>query len=235
MKIRCLAIAALVLGSASVFPQNPDTTITAVEEDWVVYIKNPDPAVTAPQIVNVISPVADTDSVFGIIELNHASQPSFHPGGAQVQAWNNDQSIDVKWTADDGALWRSYDKLEYTVRMEIKNGKVCFTLKNGRSKTWGRFATTGVTASVESTIQNLSEYSPEESVSNTSINVGVHRVALMYQRECRKYNKATKLSTDTTARLLHRFSSVVQYVSLDQYRQNSEYYNIKITEDDVAN
>ena len=143
MKFTWLAALAVLINPVPTGAEDRGPTITAVEEDWVVYIRNPDPAVTAPQIVNVISPVADMNSVFGIIELNHASQPSFHAGGGQVQAWNNDQSIDVKWTADDGALWRSYDKLEYTVRMEIKDGKVYFTLKNGRSKTWGKFATTG--------------------------------------------------------------------------------------------
>ena len=235
MKFTWLAALAVLINPLPTGAEDPGPTITAVEEDWVVYIRNPDPAVTAPQIVNVISPVADMNSVFGIIELNHASQPSFHAGGGQVQAWNNDQSIDVKWTADDGALWRSYDKLEYTVRMEIKDGKVYFTLKNGRSKTWGKFATTGVTASVASTIQSLEEYSPAESVKNTSINVGAHRIELMYQRACRKYSGSTEVSADSTARLLHRFASVVQFVSLDEYEQNTDYYNIEITEDTVTN
>lgn len=208
----------------------PGPDIVRVEEDWVSYIRNPDFNSGAPQIANVISPNRSTELAFGIVELNHGSSPNFRAGGYQVQSWIGESNYDFAISEETNLLRTDYDKLEYTVAMERTDNRLKFTLKNGRSRTWGRFARTGVSAVTPSFNVTLKEYDPQFSVDNTTINVGAHRVELMYQKEVRYYSADGLYKTDTNARVLHRFKEVVQFVSLEEYEQNSDYFNIEITE-----
>jgi hypothetical protein len=208
----------------------PEPEIIRVEEDWVTYIRNPDSNVGAPQIANVISPTESTEVAFGIVELNHASAPDFRSGGHQVQSWIGSTNHDFAFSEETSVLRTDYDKLEYTVAMEKTPQLLKFTLKDGRSRTWGRFARTGITAVTPVFNITLENYNPEFSVANTTINVGAHRVELMYQKEVRYYSANGLERTDTTPRVLHRFKEVIQFVSLAEYEQNSDYFNIEITE-----
>jgi hypothetical protein len=116
------------------------------------------------------------------------------------------------------------------VGLSLTGENLVFALKNGRSRTWGKFALDGVTASAPACGITLAEYDPQFSVDNTTINVGAHRVALMYQKETRYYSADGLEVTDTTSRVIHRFKEVVQFVSLAEYEQNADYFNIEITE-----
>ena len=204
--------------------------IIRVEEDWIAYIKNPDADAGAPQLTNVIAPIRSTDSVFGLVELNHRSAPGFNNGGYQVQGWVGNVKNDYQSSVEVRPFRNSYDKLVYTVAMEMADSKISFELLKGKSRTWGSFAKDGVKAIMPAYNLNLDEYDPQFSVDNTSINVGAHRVALMYQRRVRYYSANGLVRTDTTPRVLHRFKSVVEFVSLDEYEQNEAYFNIEITE-----
>ncbi len=53
----------------------------------------------------------------------------------------------------------------------------------------------------------------------------------MFQVRVRYYNGNTLLRTDSQPRVLHRFQDLIQYVSLEEYEQNSEFYNITIEEE----
>lgn len=228
--LRFSSVPAVLLLATAAMAEDPD--IIRVEEDWVAYITNPDSGFGAPQITNVISPRPTTEGAFGIIELNHGSQPNFRSGGYQVQSWLGEFRNDYAFSEQTVALSRAYDKLVYTVCMELSGEKISFTLINGKSRTWGRFARDGITATAIAPAYgvSLSDYSPQFSVDNTTINVGAHRVALMYQSETRYYSADGLERTDTTARVLHRFREVVQFVSLEEYEANADYFNIEITE-----
>ena len=208
----------------------PEPEIVRVEEDWVAYIQNPDFASGAPQIANVISPTRSTESAFGIVELNHGSAPNFKSGGYQVQSWIGGTNHDYAFSQETNVLRTDYDKLEYTVAMERTESALKFILKDGKSRTWGRFARTGISAMTPAFNVTLKDYDPQFSVDNTTINVGAHRVELMFQKEVRYYTAEGLQRTDTTPRVLHRFKEVVQFVSLSEYEQNSDYFNIEITE-----
>ena len=204
--------------------------IIRVEEDWVVYVSNPDAKVGAPQIVNVIAPQNSTVGPFGIVELNHGSEPNFQSGGYQIQSWVGDTNFDFEVSEETNQLVRNYDKLRYTVAMELLGDRIRFVLKDGRSRTWGRFATGGITADSPATATDLSKYDPQFSVDNTTINVGAHRVELMYQQETRYYSVNGLERTDQDPRVLHRYQEKVQFVSLEEYEKNEQYFNIEITE-----
>lgn len=229
--IACIAFMMLVtLNDLALAYELPEPEIVRVEEDWVVYVQNPDFNSGAPQIVNVISPTKSTDLAFGIVELNHGSAPNFKSGGYQVQSWIGGTNYDYAFSQETNVLRTDYDKLEYTVAMERTESALKFTLKDGKSRTWGRFARTGVSAMTPAFSVSLKDYDPQFSVDNTTINVGAHRVELMFQKEVRYYTAEGLQRTDQTPRVLHRFKEVVQFVSLSEYEQNSDYFNIEITE-----
>ena len=94
----------------------------------------------------------------------------------------------------------------------------------------GRFASSGIRADVPKDGVTLGDYAPQFSVDNTTINVGSHRVKLLYQRQTLCLSANGIELADSTPRVIHRFAELVQYVSLEDYEQNEAYYNIEITE-----
>jgi len=208
----------------------PVPTIVRVEEDWVAYVRNPNSDTCAPQIVNFLSPTGTAVGPFGLIELNHGSKPDFSSGGIQVQTWVNDTAYNHARSDGTSRLSRDYDRLSYTVAMEIDGDHLRFTLKNGSSRTWGTFATAGISATAPRYSLDLSHYDPQASVDNTTINVGAHRIDVLAQTETRYYTATELVSTDTTDRVIHRFQELVSFVSLAEYEANTDEYNIDITE-----
>ena len=224
------AIVAVFLFAQPLYAAEPASEIVRIEEDWVAYISNPDAKLGAPQITNVIAPKPTTNGTFGIIELNHGSQPDFKSGGYQVQSWIGEYQNDYVFSGESGVLRLAYDKLTYTIAVQLSGEQMGFTLKNGKSRTWGKFATDGITAIAPAHDLSLEDYDPQFSVDNTTINVGAHRVALLYQKQTRYYSAAGLEHTDESPRILHRFKKVVQFVSLEEYEKNEDYFNIEITE-----
>ncbi len=214
-------------GTAAQAQTSPE--ITRVEEDWVAYVRNPDSSTCAPQILNLISPNGTTSGPIGLIELNHGSQPEFDSGGFQVQTWVGDSEVMSIRSSEYRSLSRSYDKVSYTVELAMDANHFHVSLKNGRSRSWGWFAAEAVTASIPRYNHNLTDYNPQHSVDNTTINVGAHRVELLLQTETRYYSGNDLISTDPTDRVIHRFHELVQFVSLEEYELNSDEYNIDIT------
>lgn len=206
-----------------------------IEEDWVVLVRNPDPETCAPQIVNMMSPDPINETSYGLFEINHGSSPHFLAGGIQVQALKHDQLISKQNANSTRTISRSYDRVSYTVSMKkTDDGQLVYQMKNGRSKTWGRFASaaTDLKAAHTTDLDSLNQYVPTHSVKNTSVNVGAHRVELMAQQEVRWYDSDGKLiKQDTTVRYPHRYAETVQDVTFAEYMANLDtLYTWEITE-----
>ena len=114
--------------------------------------------------------------------------------------------------------------------LETNGTQLRFTLKNGRSRSWGKFAETGLSAVAPAIGSDLRNYRPEFSAARTTVNVGAHRAELVYLKETRFYSSEGLIREDLTPRVLHRYLDLVQFVSLDEYIANAESYNIEITE-----
>lgn len=208
----------------------PPYRLLRVEEDWVGLIRTPDDATSAPQIVNVISPRSTLDGVFGMVEVNHSSFPTFNDGGFQVQGWAGNTLAASGGSSVNSALVSQYDRLEYTVVMTRETNGISFHVENGRSRTWGEFGGPETRCTVLTEWPTLRYYSPEVSVEHTNVNLGAHRVEVLYLRETRCHYGDGSVVTDGTMRVIHRFRDLVQEVSLAEYDQNPQYYNINITE-----
>jgi len=210
--------------------QTAETTLVRVEEDWVALISGPDTSTSSPQILNFISPLKTTDGIFGLVQFNHRGAPDFRSGGVQVQGWIGTVLAGYREDTRTATLNRSSDNLRYTVAMEKTATGIRFQLLNGRSRTWGRFATTPVSVTVAVDQPSLHDYSPECSVANTNVNLGAHRVDLLYMNTTRFTYSDGQTVTDTTDRVIHRYQINVSDVSLTDYEANPDDYNIDITE-----
>jgi len=209
---------------------DPTSSTIKVEEDWVAYVRNPDASVCAPQILNLLSPTGTTVGPYGLFELNHGSLPNFESGGYQIQTWINETENSTKRSCEQRRLQTDYDKINYTVAMEIDGDRLRFRIHSGQSKTWGSFGSSSLSASVPRDSLDLTGYTPQASVDNTTINVGAHRVQLLLQTETRYYTASGIQHTDTQDRVIHWFHELVQYVSLEDYERYEEDYTIDITE-----
>ena len=210
--------------------QTPGRTVVRVEEDWIALIAGPDSSISSPQIINFISPIQSTEGVFGLVQLNHRGAPDFRSGGLQIQAWMGESISGYVEDYRDAVLSRSSDNLRYTVAMEKTATGIKFQVLNGRSRTWGLFAQTPLTVTLSVNEPSLEDYSPEFSVANTNVNLGAHRVDLLYLTTMRKSYSDGETVTDTTDRVIHRYQLNVQDVPLATYEENPDDYNTGITE-----
>ena len=210
--------------------QSTGRTLVRVEEDWVALIGEPDPETSSPQIMNFISPIQSTEGIFGLIQVNHRGAPEFQDGGLQVQGWVGSWMSGSLDASKYSKLDRSTDNLRYTVAMERVSNGIKFQLLNGRSRTWGRFATTPVSVVVTVNEPSLEAYSPEFSVANTNVNLGAHRVELLYLTATRSRYSDDTTVTDDTDRVIHRYQLNVEDISLTAYEANPDDYNVEITE-----
>jgi hypothetical protein len=224
----CLTVVLSLADSATA--QSTGRTLVRVEEDWVAMIGEPDPATSSPQIMNFISPIQSTEGIFGLVQINHRGAPEFQDGGLQVQGWVGSWMSGSLDANKFSKLSRSADSLRYTVAMEKVSNGIKFQLLNGRSRSWGRFAQTPVSVVVIADEPSLEEYSPEFSVANTNVNLGAHRVELLYLTATRfKYSDDATV-TDNTDRVIHRYQLNVEDIAVSEYEANPDDYNVEITE-----
>jgi len=219
-----------IISGATLFAQSTSASLVRVEEDWVALIAEPDAATSSPQIMNFISPLQSTSGVFGLVQVNHRGSPQFQGGGLQVQGWVGSWLSGSAQDTKTAVLYRNSDSLRYTVAMEKVSNGIRFELLDGRSRTWGRFAQTPVTVTVAVNNPTLEYYSPDFSVANTIVNLGAHRVDVIYLTASRKKYSDGTVVTDDTDKVIHRYQLSVEDVSLAAYEQNPNDYNIDITE-----
>jgi len=232
--VRCLSVIArsliliCLLSQTALAQTSP--TLVRVEEDWILLVDEPDSPLASPQILNVISPNQNLDGIFGLVQLNHRSDPSFYAGGQQVQAWIGPSLVGYASGTKTAVLYRTADQITYTVSMERVSTGIRFQLKNGRSRTWGRFAWTPVSVTVPTTDKDLSAYTPEFSAANTTVVLGAHRITSFYINTTRRIYNDGSTVTDTTDRFTHRYQLSVEDVPIAEYQANPEDYEVDIAE-----
>lgn len=223
-----LAVVAGLSGSAGA--GDPATTLVRVEEDWVALVDEPDTAISSPQICCVISPTQDLEGAFGQIQINHRGYPSFQEGGIQVQGLFGESVSGTNNASRTARLYRTSDNLRFTVGMSQVTDGVQFEVKDVRSRTWGSFASSGIKVTVPTTETSLDAYSPEFSLENSMVNLGAHRIDILYITTIRKTFADGHTETDYTDRVSHRYQLEVDDVPVELYEANPDEYNTDITE-----
>lgn len=170
-------------------------TITQIEEDWVLQVSKPDPRRSGPQVVNVISPVADVRGGHAMLTLNHQTEPVFGDGGLQLQFWKGDRLTQFANSRSIALLATEDEQITYTLKMKVADGRLTVNTANGTSTTWGSFGGERMTISRGTSLQDLGKYSPNISAKHSKVSYGGNRVRQMTLKEVRYLDADGKLVT----------------------------------------
>lgn len=174
-----------------------------IEEDWEVVIGEPDPDTHAPQLINVISPTPTLTGDYGMLELNHGTQPEYFEGGLQLQMWRDDE-YDSNYTPRPSLLLSiPGETIRYTMAMSIEQEKLKIRVKNGTSTSWGSFGGDSLVVSCPARQPNLSNYSTLLSVAKSRVAFAKHRVEKFSLKRVRYYHNDELVKTDETVRQVY--------------------------------
>jgi hypothetical protein len=179
---------ALTLALIACAPAAWAQEITRVEEDWELVVHDPDVATDAPQLSTVLSPFGHLESLYASFDFNHRSQPDFLAGGAQVQVWNGEQSLDRSNSNFTSKLQNAGETVTWTQVMKLHEGQLHFRVINGSSSSWGSFGNWPyLRVSVATSLSTLSDYDPAVSVDNSGVSYAGNRVTSLTLKRVRRY------------------------------------------------
>jgi hypothetical protein len=199
------ALWVLALAAVVVFVASPRLAwaadVVRVEEDWILVLGEPDPDLDAPQVSCGMSPLGDFDSAYVVFNVNHRSQPSYVPGGLQLQVWNNSVPLLSNDDPDDQVMSQTGETVTWTQQMSLTNGTFTVAIVNGNSQTWGTFGGDGrLQASLAASFANLNAYSPDVSISNSGVSFAPNRVQSLTLNCVRYYTSGGQLFQDNQPR-----------------------------------
>jgi hypothetical protein len=178
--------------------------VTKIEEDWELVIGTPDAGVAAPQTTCTIAPAGNLNGLHATLELNLRSQPSFSPGGVQLQLWNGEQLLATRTYVNYSALSTANETITWTQVVRKNGANLIFEVSTGSSNTWGDFGGEGyLRASVDGSLLNLDTYSPDVSVANSGIGFAANRVQSLKLKQVRVTTSSGTVYIDTTQRVAH--------------------------------
>jgi hypothetical protein len=150
--------------------------VISVEEQWELHVTQPDTDRSAPQTTMVISPTGDINGLHFLVTLNHATVPTYAPGGVQVQQWDGDELVDSKTVHEGTVLDQSEEVIRWSQRLYLHDGHLSFRVRDGHSETWGDFGGDELRLYVESSLSSLNQYRPGVSLSESQVNYAENRV-----------------------------------------------------------
>lgn len=208
LAIAALAALVVLAGPVIVAAQDnpapdPQQTVTRVEEDWVLWVYQPDGEAVCPQFHTVMSPLPNLDSYYFMVTWNYWELPGFAPGGLQIQSCNGNDVLDTNGVGDK-ELSKYAEVITWTQVMETNGTELGFTLLNGKSETWGEFGYPETTIVSDTVVDDLSAYSPEASVANANITYGSNRVVVLAINQVRYYGEDGLIRQDDTYRPVFR-------------------------------
>lgn len=183
--------------------------IKRVEEDWEVFVADPDPAADIPQICTVFGP---TDAAFDthvVFELNHGTLPSFAEGGMQLQVWWANSLIGYRGQFSPTELNTAGETVKYTTVTRLHDHKLRMYIKSGTSSTWGPFgSTSSLYVWLWTGREDLNPYDPQNSIRHSRVTFGANRVNRFCRREIRFYDfDADLIAKDTATYYVHRLAT----------------------------
>jgi len=177
-----------------------------VEEDWELVVGTPASESDAPQVICVISPVGNVDSLHATLELNNHSVPEFAAGGLQFQLWEGEVPLTERKFPNQALLSHANETVTWTQSMELSGGSLEFEITDGNSVTWGTFGGQGyLKASVTTTLSDLNAYNPAVSVANSGVCYAANRVQSLTLKRVRVYMSDGQVLVDCTERVVHRY------------------------------
>jgi hypothetical protein len=201
------SVAALLACSAlpsHAYSQQSGLSVVGVQEDWELYLGEPDPNSNAPQVACTFSPAGHLNDVYAVFEVNFQSQPEFVGGGLQLQIWNGDSPTESRKFPSSNVMSTNDEVVQWTQTMELHGGVLSFEILNGSSTTWGGFGGQGfLKHSTTTSLEDLSGYSPDLSVANSGAAYAGNRVRLLVLRKVRYLLSDGQVVEDNAVRVAH--------------------------------
>ncbi|MCM2374985.1 hypothetical protein [Aporhodopirellula aestuarii] len=171
-----------------------------IEEDWELKLFQPDPLSNSPQLNIYLTPDSTHPESYFQLQLNHAAEAGFSAGGLRVSAVENDSPVSEARSLTGALLTHDGDVIRWTSVLMVRNGDFYFAIKNGTSKSWGEFGGPEYLLQVPAgEVQNLSKYSPRQSIGDVDIGFGRNRVKSLSIRRIRAYREdGTFVTIETT-------------------------------------
>lgn len=184
-----------------------DDPIVRVEEDWELQVKIPNNDVTAPQIITAFSPEGTLAGVHATFEINHIASVDFGSGGLHLSTWCGDTHLAVSHAGNYASMFTDGEVVTWTQIMEIKDDELIFKVRNGTSSTWGNFGSPGtLRLKLDSTLEDLSGYSPSVSTAKSEVSFAGNRVQMLKIQRVRYIRESGATTTDSTERVVHQLT-----------------------------
>lgn len=204
------ALLAVLAGPGVLSAQEaPTEPVTRVEEDWFLWVQEPNGTVYSPQFHTVMSPFGHMDSYYFQVTWNYRELPDFMSGGFQVQSWDGESNLNTQ-SVERIELSREAEIITWTQVLEVNGTQVGFSVINGMSATWGTFGHPDTTIIHNGSFSDLGGYSPDVSIGNSWITYGENRVFILKIRAVRYYGASGLLRTDTTQRVVYHYTTSAQ-------------------------
>lgn len=160
---RILCSCFFLLATSAALSAQAQVPIMRVEEDWELFVTEPDEQLDAPQIVMVAKPYGDADNLQLQVDLNHASFPDYSTGGIQLRASRGDTDIAGVRLQEDVRLRFASETITWTQIIERQSGGIAFGIAGGSSTSWGNFGDATTYLTVSSGDEEF-QYSPDDSL-----------------------------------------------------------------------
>ena len=185
--------AAMDSAMSSSFDTECPGRIVRIEEDWELLVGEPDAKLGAPQLGTVMTPGGDASDLYVIFLLNHRINPTYTPGGLELQLWFQDQQLG--WVNfGDSVLTNADERVRWTQQLEVRDAHLSFQVKDGHSVTWGSFGNgEECRLRVPTQLTDLNHYHPGVSVKNSGVTFGSNRVRSIVLKAVRGFSASGEL------------------------------------------
>ena len=198
-----LAAILVALSSAVALGDGPPQ-IVKIEEDWELVVATPDVDSVAPQVTCAISPTGDCDGIHATFEVNSQSLASYSAGGLQLQIWNGETALAASRHPEHNVLSTANETITWTTRMEIADGQLTFSIRDGDSQAWGQFGGQGfLRHSWATSLTNLNDYRMATSVESSGVGYAGNRVHSLTLKRLRATTANGDEFEETTNAVVH--------------------------------
>ncbi len=160
--------------------------VVRIEEHWELAITEADSQTNAPQIMMHFSPFGEGADWHFELDINHASLPSYAPGGFQVRAMQGNRVMSDVRLLDNNRLASQSELLTWVQIAQKQPSGWAFAIGYGNSTSWGGFGGPETVVSIASGDLPLS-YSPANSLQNSGVIYARNRVERLTLRKVRYY------------------------------------------------
>jgi hypothetical protein len=207
VRLKCLVAVGLIGLFGNLAVVRADDPIVRVEEDWELQVKLPDNDVTAPQILTAWSPLGNVAGIHATFEINHIASVDFAPGGLHLSTWCGDTHLAVMHAGNYASMLIDGEVVCWTQSVEVSQGQLNFEITSGTSTTWGAFGGNGtLRLSLDTTLEDLSVYSPLVSLANSEVSYAGNRVQYLELKRIRYVHASGQTTTENAQKYVHQLN-----------------------------